>query len=234
MKNTLVQYRGGGYDGCFWEWNYFFLDANNLFHNIFSSGHAGITTEGQAEKLLESDNTFYTYDLTDDKAIEEFTRECNLVNVTGVLQWFENNPQNGIEFFVLCSECGNRQTDLSEFSLEEWHTCGGIHSTADKLLCLECRSQGTCDWCNEYVGEFEIVRLSQVEPESDLARGNEFVLPAVRELIDDGFDCVCSCCLDYKIEQNEQAVKDDMLWESLTTGKPDVFSDKMRWFWEAK
>ena len=26
MKHTLVQYQGGGYDGCIWEWNFAFYD----------------------------------------------------------------------------------------------------------------------------------------------------------------------------------------------------------------
>ena len=233
MKNVLVQYQGGGYEGCFWEWNYFFLDKEGSFHDIFSSGRGGIETAERAKELLASDDTFYTYDMTDDKAIEDFSRECNVVNVTGVLQWFDDNPQDGIEFFVLCSECGERQTDMSELSLEEWHGCGGTQNTADKLLCPECISAGTCDCCNEYIGESEMVALYQVESESDLARRNEFVLPTVRELIDDGFDCVCSYCLDDRIEQREQSGEDDILWESLTTGKPDMFSDDMRWFWGA-
>ena len=192
MKNTLVQYQGGGYDGCIWEWNYYFLDANNLFHDIFSSGHAGITTKGQAEELLESDNTFYTYDLTDDKAIEEFARECNVVNVTSILQWFEDNPQDGIEFFVLCSECGNRQTDLSELSLEEWHGCGGIQSTADKLICSECRSIGSCTYCGEYFGE-EAEELDftaeKIKVVYDLPVG-------LAQQVLDGFAPVCGDCLD--------------------------------------
>lgn len=39
--NILCQYQGGGYDGCFWEWNYFYIDKQGGFHNIAASGRAG-------------------------------------------------------------------------------------------------------------------------------------------------------------------------------------------------
>ena len=41
MKNTLVQYKGGGYDGCFWEWNFCYFDKDGVWHDIFSSGRRG-------------------------------------------------------------------------------------------------------------------------------------------------------------------------------------------------
>lgn len=28
--NILVQYQGGGYDGCIWEWNYFYIDKQGF------------------------------------------------------------------------------------------------------------------------------------------------------------------------------------------------------------
>lgn len=220
MKNILVQYQGGGYSGCHWEWNYFFLDNNGVFCDIFSSGDDGIRTAEQAKELLEKCGPFYTYDMTDDKAIEEFSRECNVRNITSVLQWFENNPQDDIEFFVLCSDCGQRQTDVTELSLKP-----------DKLLCFECSAIGTCDCCEEYIGESNIIALYQVEVDSELVQEHKFNLPAIRELIEDGFDAVCCYCLGYKVEKLDQANKDELVWASRTTGEPDMFSDEMSWFW---
>lgn len=231
MKNILVQYQGGGYSGCYWEWNYFFLDANGVFCDITSSGDAGIETALQAKELLESGiqvgdhkwtiaaecGSFYIYDMTDDKAIKEFSRECNAVHVIGVLQWFEDNPQDGIEFFAQCSECGCQQTDMDELIVE-----------ADKILCSECHSMGICGCCSDYVGETNIIALHQVEADSEWMQECK---AAIQELIDDGYGAVCHYCLDDKVEELDRANKDDMLWASRTTGVPDMFSAAMRWFW---
>ena len=35
--NTIVQYKGGGYDGCFWEHNYDYFDGEGHFHCIGSA-----------------------------------------------------------------------------------------------------------------------------------------------------------------------------------------------------
>ena len=43
-RNSLVQYKGGGYDGCFWEHNYAWIDARGHFHDIYSSGYKGCRT----------------------------------------------------------------------------------------------------------------------------------------------------------------------------------------------
>ena len=45
MLKYLVQYQGGGYDGCFWEWNYCIVDDTKTpteFENIAASGRDGI------------------------------------------------------------------------------------------------------------------------------------------------------------------------------------------------
>ena len=229
MKNVLVQYQGGGYEGCFWEWNFFWLDKDGVFYDVFSSGRDGITTDEQAKELLGSGNTHYVYDLTDNKVIDELSKECNVVNLTDLLRWFENNPQDGIKFYLQCSVCHEKIEDLSECSLENWHGCGGIMSTADLLLCSDCLSLGTCDCCNEYIGETDLLVLYHVESDSELVKDNKYLYPAVRAMIDEHFNDVCQYCLDYKAEQLKEMDKKDLLFRSLTTGKPDLFSNDMRW-----
>ena len=54
MKNKLMLYRGGGYSGCFWEWNYCFWDGNGEWFNIYSSGKDGIESEKAALEYAES------------------------------------------------------------------------------------------------------------------------------------------------------------------------------------
>lgn len=240
MKNTLVQYQGGGYSGCFWEWNYFFLDKDGEFHDIFSSGSAGIETAERARELLESGiecdvgkyaipqttNTFFTYDLTGDKVIIEFSKECNVVNITGVLQWFCENPQPGIDFFAVCSACGDHIDNYNDLTLEDWHGCGGIQTTADTLICCDCCVSWTCGCCDGYVGEGNLFYLEEYKPD------DEYKERAAQQLQDDGLTDVCADCLEYRAGLIEEEDQEDMLWASRTTGKPDVFSKAMRWFWD--
>jgi len=46
--SLLVMYQGGGYDGCFWEWNFFAFDRDGKFFNIFTSGRDGVKTEDES------------------------------------------------------------------------------------------------------------------------------------------------------------------------------------------
>jgi len=220
--NILVQYQGGGYSGCIWEWNYFFIDNQGVFHDINSTGSGAITTIEQARELLESDSTHYVYDVTNDDSIAEFSKECNVVHVAGVLKWFNDYNDPEIEFFAICSECGCKITDYDDLSLEEWRGCGGIASTADSLLCYECVDNGTCDNCSDYAGETNIVALEQID--------NNDYSGAVQYFLDENLTHVCTGCLEYKRDELKKEQREDMLHQSLLTGTPDLFSDEMRWF----
>jgi len=149
--NILVQYSGGGYDGCFWEWNYFYIDKQETFHNIESSGCEGIDNKQDAMELLEQDkSTTYVYDLDNKQDIETFSKESHAVHVSGVLQWFNDNEN--IEFFAVCSACGCGIDDCSELVIED-----------KDLFCCECFSLGSCPCCDCYVGDTEIVQVNPDE-----------------------------------------------------------------------
>ena len=36
--NKLVKYQGGGYEGCWWEWNFFMYDQDGEFYSIIATG----------------------------------------------------------------------------------------------------------------------------------------------------------------------------------------------------
>ncbi len=150
--NILVQYSGGGYDGCIWEWNYFYIDKQGEFHDIQSSGCAGIDNKQDAIELLEQDkSTTYVYDLDNEQDIETFSRETHAAHVSGVLQWFEAYNDLEIEFFVVCSECKGHITS-DELTVTE-----------SELLCDDCYLSGECPCCESYVGDTEIVEVNPDE-----------------------------------------------------------------------
>ena len=150
--NILVQYQGGGYDGCFWEWNYFYIDKQGTFHDIQSSGRNGIDNLRDAQKLLGCGGLHtYIYNLDNEQDIIMFSKESHPVHVSGVLQWFEDNPNIGVEFFAVCSACDGHITS-DELTIDE-----------NRLFCDECYYTGECPCCESYVGDTEIVVVNPDE-----------------------------------------------------------------------
>ena len=201
--NILVQYRGGGYSGCSWEWNYFYIDKQGTFHDIQSSGCAGIDNMQDAEQFIEQNEAHtYIYDMGSKQDIEAFSKECNAVHVTGVLQWFEDYNSKDIEFFAVCSKCGCKMIAYCDIALEN-----------DLLLCQNCYFSGYCNCCESYVGDTEIVQVDSDEHHD--------------------FDYICSDCKKYhdndrEIEQWEIEQLEDLRWQAFCTGTPDMFSGELR------
>jgi hypothetical protein len=105
LRNVLIQYKGGGYDGCFWEWNFFMFDGRGKFHNLMSTGRMGIKTAEEAKTLIKANEDLYKYNLKSKKAIREFSTETNprLVDVIGTkINLIYKKPIVSWE----CDECG--------------------------------------------------------------------------------------------------------------------------------
>jgi len=149
--NILVQYQGGGYDSCFWEWNYFYTDKQGTFYDIHSSGRDGIDNLKGALALIERDETHtYIYDLSNKQDIKAFSKETHPVHISGVLQWFNDNED--IEFFAVCSACGCRIDSCDDMIIED-----------KDLFCYDCYMAGECPCCESYIGQEGIVRVNPDE-----------------------------------------------------------------------
>ncbi len=149
--NILVQYQGGGYDGCIWEFNYFYIDKQGTFHDIQSSGSAGIDNLKDALALIEQDETHtYIYDLSSEQDIKTFSKETHAVHVSDVLQWFNDNED--IEFFAVCSACKCGIDSCDDIVIED-----------KDLFCVECYSIGECPCCESYIGPESIVEVNPDE-----------------------------------------------------------------------
>ena len=206
--NILVQYEGGGYDGCIWEWNFFYIDKDGNFENIFASGVGGIGDAEIAKELVETGhNSFtsqiYVYSLDSAADLDELAKETNSVLVAGIVKWFNNYNVPGVQPYAICSECGVHIEDHDEIALENWHGCGGIMSTADALLCRECRNIGSCSYCGEYYGDDRewIWTVDKMESEYDLPKG-------IAERIDEHWGPLCEYCCDTLLkEELDRAIK---------------------------
>lgn len=191
--NILVQYQGGGYSGCYWEWNYFYIGKRGDFHNIQSSGSAGIDNLKAAQELIEQDGSgTFVYDMSNEQDIKTFSKESHPIHVSGVLQWFNDNYELGVQFFAVCSACDGQIADHDDIVIE-----------STDLLCWDCYSIGECPCCESYVGDVEIVK---VEPEEH-----------------NGHDYICISCKEYHDDDREAESLADLRWQSFCTGMPDIF-----------
>jgi hypothetical protein len=155
-KNVLIQYKGGGYDGCFWEWNFCYFDNDSIFYDIFSSGRNGCNTTKKILNYLleeEKDSDYYIYNMSIQEDWDDFARSSNVGHVQGIASWFcDNNFSIDVSFIGKCSECGE-EMNVVEGYLDGLEGCGGIAAQYTELICEDCRCLYTCTECGEYFGK---------------------------------------------------------------------------------
>lgn len=215
--NILVQYQGGGYSGCYWEWNFFYIDKDGAFHDIYSSGRDGIETATVAYGLFDGSTErdgVHVYHLDNEDELKDFATETHGGLVEGIVRWFNNYNEPDAEPFATCIKCGGYISDADE-----------IHVVDAETICYECYGCGTCDCCSEYVNPDDIINTRTYAGEDDYKN------KAAEQMDDDSQGYVCSGCLEDAAVQVEQDEHQDLLHASLCTGKPDMFSDEMRWYW---
>lgn len=151
LKNLLVQYQGGGYEGCFWEWNYFLFDHEGKFHVIAASGYKGITTRSAALAFLKAGKESYSYRLTNKKELHAFQRENNPTHVAEVVAKVNDIYPKNVMYWV-CDECGCRVID-NEVFYSGYHGDGGIGVVGEGKFCADCYCMHTCNDCGEFQSE---------------------------------------------------------------------------------
>ena len=143
MKDTLVCYKGGGYDGCFWEWNYFLWNEDGEFENLYATGYKGIKTEEMARNL-EPGGRFSVHftDLTDPDDVLEFVDSTNPSHVKMLARMYSDELRATLEerytFTGTCSECEG-VISLDEMIEGDYSGDGhGITYSANSLYCDAC------------------------------------------------------------------------------------------------
>lgn len=157
MKNLLVQYKGGCYDGCFWEWNFCYFDKNGKFHDIFSSGIYGINKKNSwdkdikqyfIEKLKENRDDFYFFSTNSEKSLQNFVKEGNLDYIQNVANWFLKNEFD-INMFFICPNC-KQECNVADAISTSYKGDGGIGIIRLDFVCSDCYYTNQCEDCNEY------------------------------------------------------------------------------------
>ena len=157
FKNLLVAYQGGGYDGCIWEWNFFYWDPGGKWHNLYSSGCGGVICEEKAiERYKDEDEDTDIYATDDEIDIKRFAVNFALPCVKAIVEKV-SDILNCVEFystsvypFCVCSECEEHvywSEDEYWYTLLDFRGCGGIAVTAETGVCAECLENGICAEC---------------------------------------------------------------------------------------
>jgi hypothetical protein len=137
LKNKVVEYHGGGMDGCIFEYNFAYFDCFGDFHDLYSSGSMGITDEDSLrEKMEEEPNDIEIYDVDTKEGRSKLSDE---VSVRNALRLSEALEEHGIKLYVKCDCCDN-----SNYTAED---CEQIDQ---ELVCCDCRGIYTCDACGEF------------------------------------------------------------------------------------
>ncbi len=202
--NILIQYDGGGYDGNIWEWNYFYIDKDSKFHDIASSGSGGITTKLAAMLLIENNGNSFS------NKVYVYALDSEEDMKTFATESNAHHVKNVIRWFDDYNDpnaepfaiCSECETKIS--------SAYDIMGEADDIVCSDCYCSGQCECCNEYVSDGGIVEVD-------------------RDIYDNEY--VCTACKEYKDAEILAEEQEELLFQSLCTGKPDIFSDEMRWRW---
>lgn len=147
-RNCIIEYKGGGYDGCIWEWNYFLINEKGEFVDIAHSGALGGSSFEQVEDRL-TDRDWNSCNLEDEKSIEEFISSSSHRNVMGVAKWVNEHTKFHIQ--IPCDTC-KEKVDPEDIILVGQHGIGGIMTDFDGFECQDCYCSNTCANCGERVG----------------------------------------------------------------------------------
>lgn len=180
-KNILVQYQGGGYEGCYWEYNFFFVDNEGKFHNIISTGDKGIITQEQAEEIIKNEANStgtYIYNVLNKRKMREFEKENATFWVYQVAIWLEEHfPE--LELRWTCARC-RKKCWIEEMDIDE-----------DKLICCECIAINSCGYCGQYYEDNTdlIFNITQVQKIYDMSE-------KLAQRVLDHYGPICVHCLE--------------------------------------
>lgn len=190
-KNMLVQYRGGGYEGCYWEQNFFVFDKDGKFYNVISTGSAGVENEQQALDIIASGkDSVYIYKLNTKKGLKDIAKEINEGWLKILCEFFsETFPDYGV--YMLCSKCG------CEISADDVAENLILDDYGENPLCPNCLFECTCGYCGERCDDEYII----CSPDDIDKKVENCDMPdKVKQYIVDDFAPICVYCFEHLAE----------------------------------
>jgi len=148
MKDTLVCYKGGGYDGCHWEWNYFLWNEDGEFEVLYATGYKGIVDEETARNLEPGDRfSVHFTDLIDADEVVEFVDSTNASHVKMLTDIYSRKFRATLrERYTFIGTCQGEDCDLL-LDVNDMHEGGwagdghGVTYSAHYLYCDQCSEE---------------------------------------------------------------------------------------------
>ena len=163
MKNTIIYWKGGGYDGCIWEPNMGFFDDNGEWHPVISTGCGALDTKGdvEAEMRKQEDPNVPDYEKTD---LLMFPIEgehplewmCEHVRIDYVAVLADALVEAGYSVDMKCDCCGKwfssddyKFGDIVGIMSDSgfYKGDGGVGVIVTDVWCDECRQDTECPQC---------------------------------------------------------------------------------------
>ncbi len=137
--NILISYKGGGFDGCFWEWNFAFIDKNEEFHDIYSSGYRGCSTIEDLVQYINNEisSDFDTYDMSKAKERNRFADTESINCVIGLNKRMLELKLN-IVCKLICDVCGKRFDTNNGGRELGYKGNGGVGIEITSMICQDC------------------------------------------------------------------------------------------------
>jgi hypothetical protein len=163
---TLVTYKGGGYDGCVWEWNTFLVGKDNEVFDVYSSGHSGVFGRAAKPKefrygqfLTAVEEADSVLDLNTDEGRKEINGyiACYAYGIARKLEDLEE----GYLVTLKCCECG-RYVDCTEDAMFDHgydRGNGGVGVVNDHLVCTDCYCSLECNNCGGRASEDSLIEV---------------------------------------------------------------------------
>jgi len=146
MRNKVIGYEGGGYDGCFWEPNFAYIDQTGKVYDLYSSGRAGMFKDNKQVYQINQLTDMQSYPVTQE-GINTMLQDYRQDFVVGVVKMLCNDFD--LDLGVKCDKCESI-ADANEIEFESYTGDGGIGIISDGIICSECYNNSRCINCCEY------------------------------------------------------------------------------------
>lgn len=154
-RNVLIQWQGGGYDGCIWEPNTGYINKKGEWHPIISTGYSGRKTKDDlAAKFGEDKDIVYPITRAGLLEFQENIRDDFFMQTLKALE------EDGYEVYWKCSQCGKVQNTTELFAeFAGYRGDGGIGIIHEGMVCQDCWDTGTCTTCGSFVDADDLLHL---------------------------------------------------------------------------
>lgn len=153
IRNAVIQWRGGGYDGCIWEPNTGFFNAEGEWYPVISTGYNARDTIEDFWRQRANRNPRpyrdedFIFPITEEGLLDfqTYIREDFFMHTIKVLE------DEGYDVWWRCAHCGESICGVDEFvQFQGYQGDGGIGVIHDGPVCEECFSQNQCRGCQDY------------------------------------------------------------------------------------